>query len=187
MASAQLSCVGCKVLLPALLVVAEIMAARSCFGDASHALMQGQVLIKGRARKGLLADDKELASQLKVGMVFQNGALFDSLNVQENVGFMLYEHSNLPDDRIQVLNTPSEHAPQRLNPFSVDLGQTSPTAVLTQQPAVPLMACTLSFSPIRCCLNSFHVFVQQRSGVHNHCRRSALCHFAISPLHCHVE
>lgn len=65
-------------------------------------LIQGQVLIKGRARKGLLADDKELASQLKVGMVFQNGALFDSLNVQENVGFMLYEHSNLPDDRIQV-------------------------------------------------------------------------------------
>lgn len=65
-------------------------------------LLQGQVLIKGKARKGLLADDKELANQLKVGMVFQNGALFDSLNVQENVGFMLYEHSNLPDDRIEV-------------------------------------------------------------------------------------
>lgn len=64
--------------------------------------MQGQVLIKGRARKGLLADDKELASQLKVGMVFQNGALFDSLNVKENVGFMLYEHSDLPDQRIEV-------------------------------------------------------------------------------------
>ena len=64
--------------------------------------MQGQVIIKGRARKGLLADDKELASQLKVGMVFQNGALFDSLNVRENVGFMLYEHSDLPDDRIEV-------------------------------------------------------------------------------------
>lgn len=63
----------------------------------------GQVLIKGQARKGLLADDKELASKLKVGMVFQNGALFDSLNVQENVGFMLYEHSNLPDDRIEEL------------------------------------------------------------------------------------
>ena len=64
--------------------------------------MQGQVLIKGRARKGLLADDKELASQLKVGMVFQNGALFDSLNVKENVGFMLYEHSDLPAERIEV-------------------------------------------------------------------------------------
>lgn len=63
----------------------------------------GEVLIKGRTRKGLLADDKELASQLKVGMVFQNGALFDSLNVRENVGFMLYEHSNLPDERIEEL------------------------------------------------------------------------------------
>lgn len=65
-------------------------------------MLQGEVLIKGRTRKGLLADDKELASQLKVGMVFQNGALFDSLNVRENVGFMLYEHSNLPDERIEV-------------------------------------------------------------------------------------
>ena len=60
------------------------------------------MLIKGRPRKGLLADDKELANQLKVGMVFQNGALFDSLNVRENVGFMLYEHSNLPSERIEV-------------------------------------------------------------------------------------
>lgn len=68
------------------------------------------MLIKGRARKGLLADDKELASQLKVGMVFQNGALFDSLNVRENVGFMLYEHSNLADDRIEV-RQPSCHVP----------------------------------------------------------------------------
>lgn len=67
-------------------------------------VLQGQVLIKGRARKGLLADDKELATQLKVGMVFQNGALFDSLNVRENVGFMLYEHSDLADDRIEVHN-----------------------------------------------------------------------------------
>ena len=64
--------------------------------------VQGEVFIKGKARKGLLADDKELASQLKVGMVFQNGALFDSLNVKENVGFMLYEHSNLPSERIEV-------------------------------------------------------------------------------------
>jgi ABC-type transporter Mla maintaining outer membrane lipid asymmetry ATPase subunit MlaF len=35
-------------------------------------------------------------------MVFQSGALFDSLTVGENVGFLLYEHSDLPRDRIQV-------------------------------------------------------------------------------------
>ena len=35
-------------------------------------------------------------------MVFQSGALFDSLTVGENVGFLLYEHSDLPDDHIQA-------------------------------------------------------------------------------------
>ena len=53
-------------------------------------------------RKGLLSDDPELAQQLKVGMVFQNGALFDSLTVGENVGFMLYEHTQLPEERVKV-------------------------------------------------------------------------------------
>lgn len=35
-------------------------------------------------------------------MVFQSGALFDSLTVGENVGFLLYEHSDLPEARIKV-------------------------------------------------------------------------------------
>ena len=35
-------------------------------------------------------------------MVFQSGALFDSLTVGENVGFLLYEHSELPHDKIKV-------------------------------------------------------------------------------------
>ena len=35
-------------------------------------------------------------------MVFQSGALFDSLTVGENVGFLLYEHSALPRDTVQV-------------------------------------------------------------------------------------
>ena len=36
-------------------------------------------------------------------MVFQSAALFDSLTVGENVGFKLYEHSDLPDDVIKGL------------------------------------------------------------------------------------
>lgn len=40
---------------------------------------------------------------LRVGMVFQQAALFDSLTVEENVGFLLYEHSQLPRSRIQEL------------------------------------------------------------------------------------
>ena len=38
----------------------------------------------------------------QVGMVFQNSALFDSLTVGDNVGFLLREHSQLPPARIQV-------------------------------------------------------------------------------------
>lgn len=68
--------------------------------------VQGEVQILGQARKGLLADDPELAERLKVGMVFQNGALFDSLTVGENVGFLLYEHTSLPHDRIEVRSLP---------------------------------------------------------------------------------
>ncbi len=40
---------------------------------------------------------------LRVGMVFQQAALFDSLTVEENVGFLLYEHSRLPRARIREL------------------------------------------------------------------------------------
>lgn len=64
--------------------------------------LQGEVRILGDSRQGLLADDPALAERLKVGMVFQNGALFDSLTVGENVGFLLYEHTSLSADRIQV-------------------------------------------------------------------------------------
>lgn len=34
--------------------------------------------------------------RMKFGMLFQGAALFDSLNVYENVGFALFEHTNLP-------------------------------------------------------------------------------------------
>ncbi len=52
-------------------------------------------------RKGLLTDD-DAGAGLHIGMVFQSGALFDSLTVGENVGFLLYEHSHLPHDHIQA-------------------------------------------------------------------------------------
>ena len=41
--------------------------------------------------------EKELDKiRLQVGSVFQNAALFDSLTVEENVGFLLYRNSTLP-------------------------------------------------------------------------------------------
>jgi len=37
-----------------------------------------------------------------VGMVFQEGALFDSLTVAENVGFKLYEESDMVDEEVRA-------------------------------------------------------------------------------------
>lgn len=54
----------------------------------------GQVFVDNKEINKL--KDKELNSvRMKVGMVFQGGALFDSLTVGENVGFGLIEHLHM--------------------------------------------------------------------------------------------
>lgn len=60
----------------------------------------GEVYIHGRHRPGLLEDGEE---PIGISMVFQQAALFDSLTVAENVGFILYQHSRLPARRIRDL------------------------------------------------------------------------------------
>ncbi|MFS7928777.1 putative ABC-type sulfate transporter [Helianthus anomalus] len=64
---------------------------------------KGEVYIRGRRRHGLISDGD--MSGLRIGLVFQSAALFDSLTVRENVGFLLYEHSKMPDDEIKELVT----------------------------------------------------------------------------------
>ncbi|KAI5065215.1 hypothetical protein GOP47_0019910 [Adiantum capillus-veneris] len=66
---------------------------------------KGEVYICGKRRKGLISDEGTLG--LRIGLVFQSAALFDSLTVEENVGFMLYEHSSLSKERISELVTES--------------------------------------------------------------------------------
>ncbi|KAK9673451.1 hypothetical protein RND81_12G168900 [Saponaria officinalis] len=66
---------------------------------------QGEVYIRGKRRDGLISDDEALISGLRIGLVFQSAALFDSLSVRENVGFLLYENSRMPDDQISDLVT----------------------------------------------------------------------------------
>ncbi|CAK9867599.1 unnamed protein product [Sphagnum jensenii] len=66
---------------------------------------KGDVYICGKKRQGLISDED--LSGLRIGLVFQSAALFDSLTVRENVGFMLYEHSDLSDERIAELVTES--------------------------------------------------------------------------------
>lgn len=63
---------------------------------------KGEVLIHGQPRQGLVTDHL-LDEELKVGLVFQSGALFDSLTVGQNVGFLLYEHTKMPEPRIKEL------------------------------------------------------------------------------------
>lgn len=60
----------------------------------------GDVWIGGRKRAGLIEDSPD---PLGVGMVFQQAALFDSLTVAENVGFLLYQHSRLSNRDIKRL------------------------------------------------------------------------------------
>ena len=54
----------------------------------------GKVLIEGKEVAGLSGLEL-VALRLQISMVFQGGALFDSMNVSENVGFSLLEHSQL--------------------------------------------------------------------------------------------
>ena len=61
----------------------------------------GQILIEGEDITQL--SERELVRvRRRIGMVFQEGALFDSLSVRENVGYRLYEESTMGDEEIEV-------------------------------------------------------------------------------------
>ena len=60
----------------------------------------GEVYVQGTLRENWLDD---LQDPIGIGMVFQNAALFDSLTVDENIGFLLYQHSRLPRHKIKEL------------------------------------------------------------------------------------
>lgn len=61
---------------------------------------RGSIYIKGQKRTGLIEDQND---PISISMVFQQDALFDSLTVQQNVGFLLYQHSNLSHRKIKQL------------------------------------------------------------------------------------
>src|SRR6202521_5527962 len=64
----------------------------------------GVVWVNG-ARVDQLSEREMMAVRADLGMIFQEGALFDSLTVRENVGYKLYEESDMPiaevDRRVQ--------------------------------------------------------------------------------------
>lgn len=74
----------------------------------------GRVLVEGEDITDF--EEEELYPvRKKFGMLFQSGALFDSMNVFENIAFPLREHASLPeeelarvvDDKLALVNLPN--------------------------------------------------------------------------------
>jgi len=62
----------------------------------------GEIWVDGREISRLSFD--QLAEvRKKIGVLFQSSALFDSMTVGENVGFMLYQHTKLPRREIEKI------------------------------------------------------------------------------------
>lgn len=67
-----------------------------------HRMDGGDVIAMGRSLRGM--NDDQLASYRKtVGVLFQSGALFNSMTVAENVALPLREHTDLPDETIDIM------------------------------------------------------------------------------------
>ncbi len=60
----------------------------------------GQILIEGEDIVPL-AEDQLIRIRKKIGMVFQNSALFDSLSVAENIAYPLREHTAMSERQIR--------------------------------------------------------------------------------------
>lgn len=59
----------------------------------------GQIIFEGREIQNY-NEDQWLIAREKISYVFQNGALFDSLTVRENLAYPLREHFKLSEDEI---------------------------------------------------------------------------------------
>ncbi len=59
----------------------------------------GEVLVDGKDM-AILSETELNEARRHMGMVFQYSALFDSLNIKENVAFGLRMHENLPEEEI---------------------------------------------------------------------------------------
>jgi phospholipid/cholesterol/gamma-HCH transport system ATP-binding protein len=63
---------------------------------------EGEILVDGEDITGY-SESQLMEVRKKLGMVFQEGALFDSLSVAENVGYRLHEQSDLDEDEIHSI------------------------------------------------------------------------------------
>ena len=61
---------------------------------------KGEIFVEGQNIVGMSEEDL-MPIRKKVSFAFQNGALFDSMTVYENLAFPLREHTNLDNDAIE--------------------------------------------------------------------------------------
>jgi phospholipid/cholesterol/gamma-HCH transport system ATP-binding protein len=61
----------------------------------------GKIWVHGQ-RIDRMSEQQLLGVRDQTGMVFQEGALFDSLTVGENVGYKLYEETDMPLDQVRA-------------------------------------------------------------------------------------
>ena len=62
----------------------------------------GQIKVDGKDI--FLLPEEDIATlRMRMGMLFQGGALFDSMSVGDNVGFSLMEHSDTPPSKIRQI------------------------------------------------------------------------------------
>ena len=60
----------------------------------------GEIVYQGQNIAGL-PENKLIEVRKRIAYVFQNGALFDSMSVEDNLAYPLVEHTNLTDDQIR--------------------------------------------------------------------------------------
>ena len=60
----------------------------------------GRIFVNG-VRTDTMSERQLMDVRADLGMVFQEGALFDSLTVAENVGYKLYEESDMPEAQVR--------------------------------------------------------------------------------------
>lgn len=63
---------------------------------------EGHIYMEGHDLFGMTPDELK-RMRTRFGMLFQDAALFDSMNVYENIAFPLREHRDYPEDRIAGL------------------------------------------------------------------------------------
>ena len=67
---------------------------------ALERLDEGQIIFQGEEIQDL-SEEAFLGLRPKISYAFQNGALFDSLTVYENLAFPLHEHTSLSEPEIE--------------------------------------------------------------------------------------